>query len=56
MTGISFVYIYNNSNTTDAIFMKLYVHSRVKVIHVNFKFLYIMIISYLVMAHFNDFP
>ena len=40
----------NNLNTTDAFYMKLYVHHRIMMIHTNYKFHYIMIIGYLVIA------
>ena len=44
----------NNSNITDAIFMKLSVYNHV-MIYIYFKCHEIMIISYLAMAHFDDF-
>ena len=45
----------NNSCTTDAVLMTLYVHSCMMVINIFFKFHEITIIGYFVLAHFSDF-
>ena len=45
----------NNSCTSYAILMKLYVHSRIMMIHMHFKVHELTMISYLVTAHFIGF-